>query len=169
MILTRMDIFQMRETITPNSKGGKVNRDILISWIEKVLTSKTGEELHLPVESKEQQKQLLKSIKKEVEILKGIDPVTASTLVPFKRVADGLLWVGIRKVMTTPLVGFIKRSDGTTERVEIKQERDRWRRLTLMKKDGLTLEEIEAIEGELTAEELLFIEGGKSDESEEIK
>ena len=138
-----------------------MNRDILISWIEKALEAKTGEELYLPVETKDEQKILLKALKKEVEILKRIDPVVASRLVPFKRTADGKIWVGVRLVMMTPLVGFLKREDGTTERIEISHERNRLRRLQLMKADGLKIPEIEDIEGELTEEERHFIEGAK--------
>jgi hypothetical protein len=141
-----------------------VNRDLLIRWIEEALTAKTGEELHLPVETRKDRKALLKALQKEVEILRRIDPVPASTLVLSERTKDGQLYVIIKKVMMTPLVGFLKRQNGETERIEISHERDRWRRLKLMKDDGLSLVQIEEIEGDLTGEERLFIIGGKGND-----
>lgn len=138
-----------------------MNRDILIRWIEEALAANTGEEMHLPVETRNDRKALAKALQKEVEILRRIDPVPASTLVISQRTKDAQLYVIIKKVMMTPLVGFLKRTDGTTERVEISHERDRWRRLKLMKDDGLSLKQIIDIEGDLTDEERQFIEGGK--------
>ena len=138
-----------------------MNRDLLIRWLEEALQAKTGEELHLPVETRKDRKALVKALQKEVDILRKIDPVPASTLLIAEKTKDGKLYVIIRKVMMTPLVGFLKRVDGETERIEISHERDRWRRLKLMKDDGLSLQQVEDIEGDLTEEEQHFIEGGK--------
>jgi hypothetical protein len=138
-----------------------VNRDLLIRWLEEALAQKTGEELHLPVENRNDRVALHKALQKEIDILRKIDPVPASTLIVAPRTKDGKLYVVIRKVMMTPLVGFRKLQDGTTERIEIDHSRDRWRRLKLMKDDGLSLQQIIDIEGDLTEEEQLFIEGGK--------
>jgi hypothetical protein len=138
-----------------------VNRDLLIRWLEEALQAQTGEELHLPVETRKDRKALLKALQKELETLRKIDPIPASTLVLSERTKDGKLYVIAKKVMMTPLVGFLKRQDGTTERIEIDHSRDRWRRLKLMKDDGLSLQQVEDIEGDLTEEEKQFIEGGK--------
>lgn len=138
-----------------------MNRDLLIRWLEEALQAQTGEELHLPVETRKDRKALLKALQKELETLRKIDPIPASTLVLSERTKDGKLYVIAKKVMMTPLVGFLKRQDGTTERIEIDHSRDRWRRLKLMKDDGLSLQQVEDIEGDLTEEEKQFIEGGK--------
>lgn len=138
-----------------------MNRDLLIRWLEEALQAKTGEELHLPVETRNDRKALVKALQKEVDILRKIDPVPASTLLIAEKTKDGKLYVIIRKVMMTPLVGFLKRVDGETERIEIDHSRDRWRRLKLMKDDGLSLTQVKDIEGDLTEEERFFIEGGK--------
>lgn len=138
-----------------------MNRDLLIRWIEEALAQKTGEELHLPVETRQDRKMLQKALQKEIEILRRIDPVPASTLVLSPKTHQAQLYVVIKKVMMTPLVGFRKLQDGTTERIEIDHSRDRWRRLKLMKDDGLSLQQVIDIEGDLTEEERFFIEGGK--------
>ncbi len=141
-----------------------MNRDLLIRWLEEALQAKTGEELHLPVETRNDRKALVKALQKEVDILRKIDPVPASTLLIAEKTKDGKLYVIIRKIMMTPLVGFLKLQDGTTTRVEINHSRDRWRRLQLMKNDGLSLKQITDIEGDLTDEERYFIEGGKGND-----
>lgn len=136
-----------------------MNREFLLKWLDLLLESETGEILHIPVEDKEQQRQLLKAFRKEVFIMSEVTPEQASKVKLYTAMKDSKLWIILEKVAGTPLVGFVKRKDGTTERVSI-EDPGKWRRLAMMKQDGLSLKEIIDIEGELTEEEANFIKGG---------
>lgn len=138
-----------------------MNRDILVKWLEKALDLKTGEKVYLVAETKIDRKQIFKAVSKEIDILKQIDPSKGWLLKPAHFFKDSRHWVEVEKISSTPLVGFIKKLDGKLERVEIVHDSERWRRLKLMKGDGLKLPDIEEIEGPLTDEEKYFIEGGK--------
>lgn len=137
-----------------------MNRDVLIRWLEQALSVRTGEKLFLTVETKLDQKQLFKAITKEINILKEIDPERGWSLKPFKIFKDSRYWVGVEKVASAPMVGFVKKLDGTMHRVELGHDSQRLRRLKLMKQDGYKLAQIEEIEGPLSDEEKRFIEGG---------
>ncbi len=106
-------------------------------------------------------KQLYKAVSREIDVLKQIDPTKGWSLKSAHFYKDGRHWVEVERISSTPLVGFVKGLDGKLERVEIGHDSERWRRLKLMKQDGLQVPDIEEIEGELTDEERYFIEGGK--------
>jgi hypothetical protein len=138
---------------------------ILEAWFKKAVAElQVGEELRFEVESKleaQSKKKALIKFKREYEEL---DPIGAS-LIDIK--TDRSLekfWVLIIKRATSPLMGFKKCADGTTERIILDNDLNRERRLKLMINDGLTLEEVEEIEGSLTPDERkLFKETSKID------
>lgn len=133
-----------------------MNRDIILKWIDEALKADPGEVVHLPVENKQHLKDLTKAFHKEIQVMAEISPAKASTLKLSRTMKDGFLWLQIEKISATPLVGFIKRRNGTTERINI-GDPDRERRLKIMKEDGLTLEEIIDLEGDLTEDEAKFL------------
>lgn len=122
-------------------------RETVIEWINKLLEMETGEEIFLHVHSKVDQKDLLKLFRKELKILDNIDPVAASSVHVYPIFKDKRLWVSIRKVASSPTIGFKKDLQGNVERIELKEDADLKRRLRLMRSDGMTWEEIEGIEG----------------------
>lgn len=136
-----------------------MNRELILKWLDLLLSSETGEVMYIPVEDKNQQKALLKSFRSEISIMSEVDPERSTKIKLSTTVHDSRLWVTLEKVAGTPLVGFIKKKDGTTERVSI-EDPGRQRRLTAMKEDGYTLQQVVEIEGELSKEEADFIKGG---------
>jgi hypothetical protein len=92
----------------------------------------------------------VKDFKKELTILFDLEPEKAGTVVVTYTFRDRRHWVVLERVLGNPLIGFIKKKDGTLERVEVEVDPERDRRLYLMAQDGMSLEEVEEIEGELS-------------------
>jgi len=130
-------------------------RNLIINWIHQALDLKPGEELYLPADTKDAQKRLHKAFNKEIEILKKIDAVAGSKLHAIPVYKDSRHWVMLKRIETSPLIGF-KKGESGTERV-IVEDAERKRRITMMLQDEMTLSEITAIEGELNKEDILFI------------
>lgn len=126
-------------------------------WLEEALSSNTGEEHLLPVESKKDADDLIRKLQSELKILSEIDPMSAGELQISRDYRDHRFWVVIKKVRYSPFVGFKKGVDGTVEKVEISILSDRYRRIRLMKEDGLSLDEIRELEGGLTDEEIEYL------------
>jgi len=124
----------------------------LMSWINKTLQLPVGESFHIACNNKSQRKEFMKALKKEMKIMADVTPSTALQIKLYPRTKDSEMYVVLEKVDATPLVGFKKRIDGVVERITI-PDPAKERRLKLMREDGLTLEEIEEIEGELNEEE----------------
>ncbi|MCK5015663.1 MAG: hypothetical protein KAS32_01210 [Candidatus Peribacteraceae bacterium] len=127
-----------------------MKRDLILKWIDKTLERDLNEKIYIPAETKPDAQQTVRDFKKELVILYDLEPEKAGTIVITYTFRDRRHWIVLERTMGNPLVGFIKTKDGTLERVEIKIDSERDRRLQLMKEDGLTLEEVEEIEGELT-------------------
>jgi len=131
-------------------------RNLIIKWLHEALALKPGEELYLPVDTKAAQKQLHKDFKKEIEILKEIDPLEGSRIHAIPTYKDNRFWLMLKKHETSPLVAFKRGNDGT-ERVTVASGAERKRRIRLMAEDGMGKEEIEAIEGKLEENELYLL------------
>jgi len=132
-------------------------REILNRWLEEALASKTGEELLLPADNKKNADSLIHKLQGELKILSEIDPMSAGELQVSRDYRDHRFWVVIKKVKYSPFIGFKKKVDGTVERVEISAPGSRYRRIRLMKEDGLSLDEIKELEGGLTDEEIEYL------------
>ena len=133
-----------------------MKREIVVEWIEKAVALSLGEKISIPCETRQEAKEAVKTFKKELKILAEIDPLKSSKLFISMRAAESVWWLTINRVQPTSLVGFVTRSDGKTERVEL-GDPDKSRRILLMKQDGYSVQEIEDIEGELTDEEVNMI------------
>ena len=128
-------------------KSLEAQRKVLIQWLQKTLGAQVGEEYYLHVHARDEQKKLLKAFKDEIKILEKIDPIGASQLYVFPRYQDKRFWVGIRKVAVDLTVGFKKTADGSVIKETLEDNSDVLRRLSLMREDGMTWQEIEEMEG----------------------
>ncbi len=132
-------------------------REIMNRWLEEALTSNVGEEHLLPVETKKEGDDLVRKLQSELKILSEIDPMSAGELQIYRDFRDHRYWVVIEKVVYSPFVGWKKKVDGTVEKVEISILGERYRRIRLMKEDGLSLDEIKDLEGDLSDEEIEYL------------
>ena len=76
---------------------------------------------------------------------------------------DRQYWVCIKMLSRSPLVGFIKGADGVVRQVEISHDPERRRKIKLMVRDGMPIEEINAaLEYDITpGEEREHIQRGR--------
>lgn len=129
-----------------------MNRSILIRWIDEALKLEPGESLFLPGENRDHAKALTRKFRAELKIVAELDPVKANKLQVVHTIRDQRYWVELKRTFGNPLVGFLKTKDGNISKLTI-DDPERHRRLLLMRQDGLSLEEVEDIEGELSPEE----------------
>lgn len=129
-----------------------MNREILIKWIDEALRLEPGESLFLHGETRDHCKALCRKFRNELKIIAELDPMKANKLMVVHTIKDGKYWVELKRIYGNPLVGFKKTKDGKVEKLSI-DDPERRRRLLLMKEDGLSLDEVLEIEGELSEEE----------------
>jgi hypothetical protein len=129
-----------------------MNREIVVKWLDEISLSEPGESIFLATENRSHAKELIKLFKKEIRILFELDPIKANKIQVSITAKDQRFWLELQRTFGSPLVGFRKGADGKLKRIEL-ADPERGRRLALMQEDGLTLEEVEEIEGELTDEE----------------
>jgi len=134
-------------------------RSLVIKYLTEAIELEYNEELYIPAESRADQLHLLRTIIQEIRVLERIDPLTASSLIVHGAFKSHRLWVVFKKVAASPTTAFKKCEDGGVERISFSFDSERSRRLRLMLEDGLSLEKIQEIEGELTPEEILFFKG----------
>jgi len=135
-------------------------REILIQWLKEISTASAGEEIFLPTDSRQLQLETVVAIKRELRIMAEIDPVQAAQIRASKVFKDGKLWVVLKKIPHSPLLGFKKGMDGVIERVNLEDLSSKKRRWKLMRIDGYSTEEIVESEGDLTEEDIIFLKGG---------
>lgn len=90
-------------------------REIIIGWLHEGLTMKTGEELFIPSDSKDHQRELYKYFRKELDIMRELDPEGAAKLRVSTQFKDLRFWVVIKKINATPLTAFRKGTDGVVK------------------------------------------------------
>jgi len=116
---------------------------IASKWIEEAANMAPEEELYIPVSSRNDQKNLIKALRKAKDRYSQVAPVEASQLLISPFFHKGRLWVKIKKTASTgPLIGFKKRRDGKLEKVALTSNSEIERTIFLMKKDGLSKQEI---------------------------
>lgn len=72
---------------------------------------------------------------------------------------DGSYWVVIRKNNPDHLIGYVKGADGTLQKVTINPiGTEMLRRLKLMIDDGVSIDEIQEMEGELPEAVIQYLE-----------
>ena len=127
-----------------------IQREIVLKWIDKTLEQVLHAKLYISTEGKSDAKKLKDAFSKELDVLYEIEPEKAGTILISDQFKDKRFWVVLERVLGNPLLGFIKQPDGTMERVQLSFDPERERRIKLMQKDGLSLEEVEEAEGPLS-------------------
>ena len=102
-------------------------RELLIKWLREGLALKSGEELYIPADNKTAQNDFYQALRRELHILRQIQPEEASKLRISTTFKDGSFWVVIKKIALTPLVAFKKDTDGVVSRVEIVNDKNKLR------------------------------------------
>lgn len=105
------------------------------------------------MESRNEQEDVLRLMKLERLNLSKVNPEMSMQLDISKSDRDAKMWVLISKRSTSRVVGY-KVVDGQVEKVVLDTDNEKLRRIKLMLRDGMTLDEIESIEGRLSKEEL---------------
>ena len=133
-------------------------REIITRWLQKASEeTETGGQMLFPADTKQDQKDKKRLFLKELKVLAKVDPVAASQLRITGRFEDHRFWVVVEKVAFSPFIAFKKDKDGNVERVVMKDDSEKLRRLTLMKEDGYSIKDIKEME-DLTKEEIEFLE-----------
>ena len=133
-------------------------QEIIIRWLQKASNElETGEQMLFPADSRQDQKDKKKLFVKELKVLAKIDPVTASQFQIVSRFEDSRFWIVLKRIAFSPFIAFKKDKNGKVERVIMDDDSDKMRRLTLMKEDNYSLEDIERIEGKLSEGEKEFL------------
>lgn len=114
---------------------------------------RAGESRLIPCEDKIQQKNLVKALRSEIKILAAISPTAGSKLRAFGAFKDSRFWAVVEKTATNPLISYILDKDGNISRTRL-SDPERSRRLFLMAKDGVSLKEVQELEGPLTDDEI---------------
>ena len=127
-----------------------MKRELLLKWLDKTLERDLNDKIYIPAETRSDAQQTVRDFKKELVLLYDLEPEKSGTVVIAYTFKDRQHWVVLERTIGNPLVGFVKTADGELKRVEITIDSERDRRLQLMKEDGMTLEQVEEIEGELT-------------------
>lgn len=131
---------------------------ITMRWLQKASeVMDTGEQMLFPADTRQDQKDKKKLFLKELKILAKVDPVAASQLQVVTEFADHRLWIVVKKIAFSPFIAFKKDKNGKVERVIMEDNSEKLRRLSLMREDGYTLEDIEEMEGGLSEEEREFL------------
>lgn len=127
-----------------------MKRDLTLKWIDKILLCDLNQKIYIPAATRSDSQKEVANFKKELEILYNLEPEKAGSVKVAYTFKDRRHWIVLGRVLGNPLVGFLKNSDGTLEKVEIQLDSERDRRIKLMAEDGLQRHEVEKIEGELT-------------------
>jgi hypothetical protein len=129
----------------------EAQRQVIIKWLNKTLELETGEEYYLQIHAKDEQKRLLKMIRDEIKIMEKVDPIGASQIYAKGVFKDKRFWVVLRKVAVSfTSVGFKKDLSGEVKKVELEHNSEEIRRLSLMRQDRMSWEEIEEMEGAIS-------------------
>jgi len=124
--------------------------DIASSWITKASQDlETGEEFFVPMENRDIQKSYLKIFKKELQGLERVDPISANSIHIYPTLREGKFYLVLKKLKPSILVGFKKDLSGKVSKTELDEDQRTRRRISLMIEDGMTYEEIVAIEGDI--------------------
>lgn len=130
-----------------------MERELIIKWIYKALDLDLGDKIFIPMETRENSFKEIKQFNKELEILSNIDPKNTGTIKVVYSFKDKTHWLILERTTGSPLIGFVKKANGTKSRVTIQHDPERERKLKLMKETGFTIEMVEIELGELTTEE----------------
>lgn len=134
-----------------------MNRELVIKWLEQADKLSHGDALCLEAESKHAVKKLQKLFDEELKVLETIDPIQAGNLFTHIRCKETRWWLYVEKMSQDPLTGYIKRAEGAVERVELKYDPSRLRKIETMTRDGYLDTDIEEVFPDLTSSERSLI------------
>ena len=125
----------------------------LTAWFEKAKELEPGNSIFLPVSSKKEQTVIARNLRELKEAYLSVDPEQAMSLLIDTMFDKGKYFVFVKKIVATPLIGFLRDTEGNMSKIDITKTMGRDRMLGLMIRDGLSREEIELNLGGLTDEE----------------
>lgn len=102
-----------------------MKRELIIKWIHKSLDLDLGDKIYIPMENREGTFKEIKRFNKEFEVLSQIDPQTTGTITACYTFKDKTHWLVLERTIGSPLVGFIKKADGTKSKVSIQEEKEK--------------------------------------------
>ncbi len=133
-------------------------QEITVRWLQKASEEiELGESMLFPADTRQDQKEKKRLFLRELKILAKVDPVAASQLQITTKFEDHRFWIVVKKIAFSPLIAFKKGKNGNVERVVLKDDSEKLRRLSLMKSDGYSIKDIKEVEGDLTEEEMEFL------------
>jgi hypothetical protein len=94
------------------TKTVEVDREKIISILQRVLNSETGSSVFIPCSSKKEQQDTYTCVVRELKIMSSIDPADAAAITHRAIFKDGRFWVVLSHV--EPALGciYIKSKDG---------------------------------------------------------
>ena len=129
-------------------------KEIYLQWLKTAYEMKQDDELYIPCVNRKEQRDIIKLLITMHKNLQKADPLATPGLNIHGTFKDHKQWVLITRASSIPTTAYIKnRTTGTISRIELEQENNRSRRIDLMHKDGLSISEVEEIEGKLSKEE----------------
>jgi hypothetical protein len=115
------------------------------AWLRQLCECELGTTLHFEVGDKREAKDRIKITKELLAAMSRDEPIVASRIHVYKKVADNRLFVALELRKTSPLVGFVKHPNGQVEQIVVDVDPERRRKIRCMVADGLPLDEINAI------------------------
>lgn len=125
-----------------------IKMDIIAEWFNEALKLDPGESIYIPVTTKKESARLQRAFLKHKDAVQKISPEKAYLVSITVILRDVDYFVVLKKGVASPFIAFKKGPSGeiisTVSLSTLKSERER-RRL-LMRRDGISTEEIDAIE-----------------------
>lgn len=110
-------------------------RELLIKWLREGVALQPGEELYIPVDNQTSQTDFYNLLRKELTVMRQLDSEAVKLRI-FTTFKDRQFWVVIKKITVTPLVAYRKGLNGTVERVNITNDKDKLRIVRLKEADN---------------------------------
>jgi len=129
--------------------------EIHIRWLKKAYELSYTQELYMPCANIKEQKKLVQELVKEHIKVRDADSTGTPNISITGVFRDAKQWIRFKRVDITIHTAYIKDlKTGLVEKVSMEEHDERFRRLTLMKEDGYSLEAVvEMEEVPLTPEE----------------
>jgi len=121
--------------------------EIHARWLAKAYELTLTQELYMQCSNIVEQRKFVKELTAEHVTRQTADPLGVPNITILGLFRDGRQWICFKRVDTTPLTAYLK--DTTTEKtvkVSLEQRDERYRRLTLMKNDGISLKRAKELE-----------------------
>jgi len=131
-----------------------VQNSIIDAWFREILKLPVGDELYIPCETKQEQKNIKRAFFRQIKEYSFVQAEEASKLQIADTFRDGRLWILATRKSQSPLVGFKKSSSGKIAKFIVTEDPARRRRIEMMIQDRLPKKEInDLLDPPLTEEE----------------